>query len=226
MNTSHKTSPDGRGISPAVRFAFALSVATIASACSEPDSPKSSQNPQVCVESGQGAEVAKQIVDSILPIEEHLRKFRLGLTPVDTLKNSSASMRELVNRLAAAISTHDTVALTQMQLSVNEFAYLYYPDSYLSKPPYSAPPELLWGQILASSDNGARRLLKQFGGAPITVSQLSCSNQPDSSGINVLHSYCRVRFSVPGGKSLEGNLFGTIIECNGRFKFLSLANRI
>jgi hypothetical protein len=35
-----------------------------------------------------------------------------------------------------------------------------------------------------------------------------------------------VHFPGRGTRSMHGNLFGTVIERNGRFKFLSLANRI
>jgi len=83
-------------------------------------------------------------VDSILPTEELLRRFREDLPPVDTLRAASESMEALVARLAHAVGTNDTTDLNAMVLSRQEFAYLYYPDAPLSQPPYDSPPALLW----------------------------------------------------------------------------------
>ncbi|HCT56035.1 MAG TPA: hypothetical protein DGD08_02355 [Gemmatimonas aurantiaca] len=166
------------------------------------------------------------VVDSILPIAEHLRRFRAELPVVDSLQQASPSLEALVARLARAVSTNDTTDLNAMVLNRQEFAYLYYPDSPMSKPPYEAPPELLWGQILASSDKGARQLVNRLGGSTITVSKLRCPAAADTVGHNLVHARCEVQFSAPGKPMLEGNLFGSVIERDGRFKFMGFANRI
>lgn len=166
------------------------------------------------------------VVDSLLPIAEHLRRFRAELPVVNSLQQASPSLDLLVARLARAVSANDSADLNAMVLNRQEFAYLYYPDAPMSKPPYEAPPELLWGQILASSDKGARQLVNRLGGSTITISTLHCPTPPDTVGKNLVHSRCEVRFSTPGNPPLEGNLFGSVIERDGRFKFMSLANRI
>jgi hypothetical protein len=163
------------------------------------------------------------VVDSILPIAEQLRRFRDALPPTDTLLHASPSRDALVERWARAIGGNDTTDLNAMIMDRAEFAWLYYPDSPMSQPPYEAPPALLWGQLLASSNKGATQLVNRFGGSAVTATRLRCVTPPDTQGVNVLRSKCEVRLSAPGKPSVEGVLFGTILERAGRFKFVGLS---
>jgi len=166
------------------------------------------------------------VVDSILPIAEHVRRFRSGLPKTDTLQHASPSRDALVTRWAAAIAANDTLDLNAMIMNRAEFAWLYYDDSPMSKPPYEAPPELLWGQLLASSNKGTAQLVNRFGGSRVTASRLRCPTPPDTQGTNVLTSKCEVQLAAPGKQSVEGVLFGTIIERGGRFKFVGLSTKL
>jgi hypothetical protein len=163
------------------------------------------------------------VVDSILPVAEQLRRFRDALPPTDTLRHASPSRDALVARWAAAIAKNDTSDLNAMIMDRDEFAWLYYTDSPLSKPPYEAPPELLWGQLLASSNKGATQLVNRFGGSRVTASRLRCPTPPDTQGTNVLHTKCEVRQTAPGKTPVDGILFGTILERAGRFRFVGLS---
>lgn len=165
------------------------------------------------------------VVDSILPIAEHLKRFREGMTPVDTLRHASASIDALVARLTKALSTRDTADLNAMVLDRAEFAFLFYPASPMSKPPYEAPPELLWGQILTASDDGAKQLMSRLGGAAVRAHDLQCPTMPDTTALRI-YERCTVRFTAAGRAPLQGNLFGSIVAQGQRFKFLGLANRI
>ena len=166
------------------------------------------------------------VVDSILPIAEHLRRFRAPLARTDTLRYASPSRTALVERWAAAVGASDTVALNAMIIDRAEFAWLYYADSPMSRPPYEAPPELLWGQMLAASNAGATTLVQRFAGSRPSASRLRCPTPPDTQGGNVLHAGCTVRLSAPGRPPVEGALFGTILERDGRFKFVGLSSRL
>jgi len=165
------------------------------------------------------------VVDSILPAAELLQRFQTGLTRTDTLRHASPSPEALVERLARALAAQDTADLNAMVLDRAEFAFLYYPGSSMSRPPYEAPPALLWGQVLAASDDGAGKLLSRLGGKSVTTRAFQCP-APNTEGRNTLRERCTVRFDTGGKRALEGNLFGTIITRDGRSKFISLANRI
>lgn len=197
-------------------------------ACFDPDSsfvaqthgePGQDEHVRTVIKSG-------GVVDSVLPRVEHLRRFHAGLPSVDTLRDASESIESLVARFARAVSTNDTIELNAMVLDRAEFAWLYYPDSPMSRPPYAVPPELLWGQIQASSNKGIKRLLDRLGGRVIRVSDLLCPAEPAIEGENLIHMHCEAGFSARGLYTLKGQLFGSIIERDGRFKFMGFANRI
>lgn len=167
------------------------------------------------------------VVDSILPIAEHLRRFRAAVpTRPDSLSHASASIDALVKRWAAAVSARDTETLNRIVLDRAEFAWLYYADSRMAKPPYEAPPELLWGQILASSDEGTQRMLNKYGGLPLTVKSVACPDAPEIEGMNRIRQNCTVSLTSNGVALPVSRYFGSIVERDGRFKFLSLANRL
>jgi len=166
------------------------------------------------------------VVDSVLPIATQLERFRAGLTDrPDTLRRASASRDALVERWARALASADTSDLNAMLLDRAEFAWLYYPESAMSKPPYEAPPQLLWGQLLASSNGGAQQLVKKFGGHSFAVRSLKCPDAPTVEGENRLHQHCLVMVRAVGAPTTPTEFFGSIVERAGRFKFLGYANR-
>lgn len=207
-------------------------LAGVALACdaSSPPADSTANAPMTAADS-QAAHIADVVaaggtVDSILPIAEHLRRFRAGLPKVDSLATASPSIDALVARWARAVSARDTASLNAMVLDRREFAWLYYPGSRMSMPPYEAPPELLWGQILASSDEGARRMLARHGGRPLRVVTLSCPDSIEVEGANRVRQNCAVALRSGDTSIATHRYFGSIIERDGRFKFLSLANRL
>ena len=165
------------------------------------------------------------VIDSILPPGEALSRFRADLPEADTLRGGGESIDALVRRFTAALSRRDTAELNAMLLDRAEFAWLYYPDSKISKPPYEAPPDLLWAQLLATSDEGAKRLLNSFGGGTHSVHSVSCP-APSMEGLNRLHEACVVRLTTGAAVGEPSRLFGTILERDGRFKFVGFANAL
>ena len=193
----------------------------IASACKR-DTPADDQQKHI-----QEVVAAGGVVDSILPIPVQLDRFRSGMTDKpDTLRHASPSVNALVMRLSIAIAANDTAALNAMMMDRAEFAWLYYPGSKMSLPPYEAPPQLLWGQILASSNEGAQNLLKKFGSSPFKVTGVNCPKPPVAEGQNLLHEGCLLKVASPGAVPGEGQYFGTILERDKRFKFVSYASRL
>jgi hypothetical protein len=211
-----------------LRAVSLLLLAGVATACRAADSaprlPVTSADSQAA--HVQEVAAAGGVVDSILPVAEALRRFQGEIGErTDSLRGSSSSIDGLVNRWAAALSARDTAALNAMVIDRAEFAFLYYPDSRLSKPPYEAPPELLWAQFLATSDEGAKRLLHRFGGASLAVESVICGT-PAIEGANRLHEGCLVRLKEGAALGKPTRLFGTILERDGRFKFVGFANAL
>lgn len=165
------------------------------------------------------------VVDSILPLEESVRRFRIGLPSAPAqLRNAAASRAQLVAAFVKAIERSDSTALGKLAIDRAEFAYLIYPESPYTRPPYAQPPGLVWMTIQNPSFTGARRLLERFGGKRLGVRSVECPLQPERQGVNRLWAGCTLLVSMDGAAPVRRRLFGTIIERAGRFKFVSYRN--
>jgi hypothetical protein len=164
------------------------------------------------------------IIDSILPVEEEIRRFQAssGERPAG-FANGATSRSVLVAELVRAIERNDTTALTRLVIDRAEFAYLVYPTSPNVAPPYRQSPDLVWLTRSAATDKGLRRLLGRFGGRPLAYAGFTCADSVDRQGANTLWSGCAVQ-QVAGGDTTRLRMFGPIVRRDGRFKFLSLAN--
>ncbi len=112
-----------------------------------------------------------------------------------------------------------------MLLTPREFIDLVYPESQYTRPPYRQSPALVWQQIQNGSSAGLSRLLERMGGAPIRGERQQCEKTPQEFGKNTIYSHCTVAVSQPDGTVKQMQLFGPIIERDGRFKFVSYANQ-
>ena len=167
------------------------------------------------------------IVDSARSPEEELRRFRgmLGGPPAVRLAGGSPSRDALVHRLVDAVAGRDTAQLRAMVLNAREFADLVYPSSMYARPPYEQPAGLLWMQISNPSVSGFKRLLQRRGGVRFSLEGYRCDPKPRREGKNTLWSGCVLRLSAPDLGTATERWFGSIIERDGEFKFVSYANQ-
>ena len=213
--------PDSRYLSHTMRpipLARLLLLATTAAGCSTPDAAPVR---------AQSAAVTRVTVDSALPTSDRLRRFRATVSDrPDSLRHASPDIDDLVQRWARAIQARDTAALNAMVLDRAEFAWLFYPTNKLALPPYEMPPALMWENILANSDAGARRAIDRLAGRPLVVQRVSCTQPAVQEGVNRVYERCVVTLRAGPETIRDARVFGTIIERNGRFKFLGYANRL
>jgi hypothetical protein len=170
---------------------------------------------------------AAGIVDSALPIDTLLHRFRATLpdTPT-TLVGAEASAERLSRSLLAALQAHDTATLRRLVLSRAEFAWLYYPHTIWTRPPYELGPELAWLQLSANSEKGVVRLLRRYGGSSLRFEALLCPDSAVAEGPNTVIPGCRVRFAAADSAARELRLFGSLLNRDGRYKFVSYANEL
>jgi hypothetical protein len=165
------------------------------------------------------------VIDSILPIEEELRRFRAGLPAVDAFRGGAPTRGALVERFADALARSDTAALRGLALTRAEFAWFVYPESRYTRPPYRQPPGLVWMQLAETGEAGFRRLLARAAGGQLRVAgDDGCADAPAVEGATRLWRHCRVRVVRDGGDTTSAQLFGVIVERGGRFKLASYAN--
>jgi hypothetical protein len=208
-----------------MKLVLAVAAAVIATAaCNGKDAAVASASTRA------GADAALHgpgyVVDSALPPEETLRRFRMGLDSVTRFDDGATHSRNaLVQRFARAVAKGDTAALRGMSLSRAEFAYLYFPSTQYMRQPYMTPPDVLWQLMHTRSESGMNRLVARVGGTEMRVAGYDCEPTPEVEGINRLYEQCTIRFRRAATASVERRrLFGSIIEREGRYKFVSYAN--
>jgi hypothetical protein len=168
------------------------------------------------------------VVDSIFPPEEELRRFRkaIGGDSVVSLSGGSPSKEALAQRFVRAVVASDTNDLRAMVIHIREFADLYYPESPFSHAPYHQPPAFAWAQIQDPSLRSLTRLVRKLGGKPMTFVGVLCDPKVAREGRNTRYTGCLVRVKEANGQILNRRYFGSIVERDGQFKFLSYTNAL
>jgi len=170
--------------------------------------------------------LAATVVDSALPLAEALRRFRQDLPEVTALQGGATTRDALVERFVHALEARDTAVLAALVLTRAEFAWLYYPTSRTATPPYELPPELAWLQLDLRGQRGIAAALETFGGRRLAYRGYVCPPRPVAEGRNRLWAPCLVRLVRPDGREERLRLFGTILERDGVWKFVSYSNRL
>jgi len=165
------------------------------------------------------------VIDSALPMEEALRRFREGRSEPTGLRGGAPEREALVQAFVAALERRDTAVLRGMVLGAEEFAWLYYPSSPMSRAPYELPPDLMWLQMQGQSEKGASLLLGERAGAPLGYLGHTCGSER-TEGENRIHGHCVLRRVTAEGDTVNERLFGLIVERGGIYKFVSYANKL
>jgi len=169
-------------------------------------------------------EDARQVVDSIIPMDQALDRFREGLIEPAGLSGGEGSRDALVEKVVRAFEAQDTMAFEALAVNRAEWAFLYYPDNVLSKPPYELPPGLAWFQLQEANRKGVLRGLRELGGHRVTHQGYTCGPEPVVEGENRLWTGCTVTLRRDDGDPVTIRLFAAILERDGRFAVLSYDN--
>lgn len=219
---------------------FAVLLAVAGATALETSAARSDATPHPAADSARADSIARArqdsinrtlpgyVVDSILPVEEELRRFRTALPgdSVVALSNGSRSREALVQRFVKSLARNDTTDLLAMVVGGREFADLYYPESPYMHAPYRQSPALAWSLIQNPSTSGLTRLVRRLGGKPITYVSQRCDPTIVHEGHNVRYTGCLVRIVDERGDTVTKRWFGSILERGGRFKFLSYTNQL
>ena len=164
-------------------------------------------------------------IDSILPMPELIRRFRVGLPEPAGFTGGARTRVELARRFLAAVAAEDGAALRELQVTLAEYAWLVFPVHVYSRPPYELDPALFWLQLGSASHKGITSTLARFSGRELRYLGLDCRADPTQllPGPARLWTRCLVTFQ-DGPVRLTQRLFGSIVERDGRAKLLSFAN--
>jgi hypothetical protein len=165
-------------------------------------------------------------VDSVVPMDAALARFRQGLEEPAELDAVAGRLDELIETFVHRLERGDTAGLAAMALTRAEFAYLYYPAVPEARPPYELPPGVLWFMIEGNSTRGLRTALAERGGTALGYIGYRCPGTARRDGENTVWPLCVVRRMQAPGDTVDERLFGPIVERHGRFKFVSFANKL
>ena len=157
-------------------------------------------------------------------LEKSFADFTSGMVVPTALSGGSLSREVLVRRFLRAVQWRDTADIRAMVLDRAEFAHLYYPSSPYTRPPTVQAAPLAWFLLLRNSEKGITRVFNRFGGQHLEYVSHHCDAQPSTEGKNLFWEDCTVDVNVPAEGIVRRKLFGSILERDGRFKFLSYAN--
>ena len=166
------------------------------------------------------------VVDSLRPNDEELRRFRADLgAPVTRLEHGAPSIDALVRRFTRAVETSDTSTLRALHVTRAEFAWLLYPESPSTHPPYRQPPDVAWMLQREGSVKGLTRLVRRRGGQPLRVTGWRCEPKPAREGRNLIWRQCVLHTTATAGAPASERLFGAVVARDGVFKIASYANQ-
>jgi hypothetical protein len=166
----------------------------------------------------------RSAVDSIIPREEALRRFREGTPEVERLRDAASNREAVVEAYVRALEARDTASIARLAITRAEFAWLYYPTTPQGLSPYDVEPGLLWFLLTSRSDKGARRALTTYGGRQHEVIGQDCGATGNREGKNTIWGPCTVHWVGERGDTVSKQLIGQIIERDGQFKVLSYSN--
>jgi hypothetical protein len=75
-----------------------------------------------------------------------------------------------------------------------------------------------------ATSRGSGRIVARLFGQPLGAIGHQCAEEPVLQERNRIWSDCRIRIAPPGGEPYDFRLFGSILERDGVFKFVSYSN--
>jgi hypothetical protein len=176
-----------------------------------------------CRRPGEGSRPPGDVIDSVLPMDVALDRFRKDLPRPDSLRGVS-NRDTLVLGVIQALRSNDTLAFERLAVNRAEWAWLFYPTNVQARPPYELPPGLAWFQLQETNRKGVFRALREMGGHRLDLRGYRCDPRPTVEEENRLWTGCTVTLARDGAAPVTLHLFGAILERRGRFAILSYAN--
>lgn len=165
------------------------------------------------------------VVDSAVPIAERLEQFREGSDNPGTFSGGAPSRDSLIRAFVRATEEADSSAFGELAITRAEFAWLYYPVLPEAAPPYELEPGLMWFMLETNSRRGLHALLQERGGRPVGFVDSSCEGERQHGPVTVWGP-CLIRRVQAPGDTVSERLFGPIAARDGRYKFVSYANKL
>jgi hypothetical protein len=137
------------------------------------------------------------------------------------LSGGRASLEDLAREVLRCLRAQDADGLHALRITRDEYLELLFPEFDEAKRPSTIPPEFHWKLMDLNSRKGLRGVLSEFGGTDFELLRIEVG---DLRG----YARCRLHNKVllhlrkrSDGTTGVEELFGSVVERDGRFKLLS-----
>jgi hypothetical protein len=140
------------------------------------------------------------------------------------LANTFGSAEELAEAVLEGIEHDRGQALWSLALSKEEFRGVVWPVLPASRPERNTPFDYTWGTLEFKSSNALNTTLAKYKGHHyelVRVDFVGKEQRQRDYGAFVVHRDARVLVRREDGSEASFDLFGSVIERNGRFKVFS-----
>jgi len=142
-------------------------------------------------------------------------------SPVETLSNSSRSVYELGEAILGAIEAGDLERLVAHGVTESEWAHLGWPRLPASRPGHNVPWDYAWRDLWQKSRNSARRTLAAYRGHHLRLLRVEFAAETTDYGTYQVYRDARCVVQNESDEIVALDLFGSVIEMDGRFKAFS-----
>lgn len=141
---------------------------------------------------------------------------------VTELAGTFDSVFALAQAILERIEAADLDGLARLRVDEAEFYWLVWPELPSSQPERNLSWDYVWRDLNQKSLNSARRVIDRHGGRDYQLMRVEFADETTDYGSFRVHRDARVVVQDADGEILTLDLFGSVIEQNGRFKAFSL----
>jgi hypothetical protein len=138
-----------------------------------------------------------------------------------SLEPTFDSPEALARAFLSALENEDGPALKSYALTEEQFRHYVWPQLPSSRPERNVPFELGWGDLHQKSHNALLHTFAKHKGKTLELVEIRFEDGMTDYGDYVVHRDARVKVRREDGEEAWMDLFGSVMEWNGRYKLFS-----
>lgn len=141
--------------------------------------------------------------------------------PAVSLEPTFDSPEVLARAFLSALEREDGAELKSYALTEEQFRHYVWPRLPSSRPERNVPFDFGWGDLYQKSHNSLLRTFARYRGESLEFLALRFEDGVSDFGTYVVHRDARIRVRRADGTEAWLDLFGSVMEWNGRYKLFS-----
>jgi hypothetical protein len=137
------------------------------------------------------------------------------------LAGTAASPEALAAAVVAAMRAGDLDRLRALALTEHEFRTHVWPELPSARPERNMPSDFVWERLQQSSEGHLRQTLTRLGESSFDVRRVQFGGETSDYGDVVVRRKTQLVVRSSDGRESVVQLFGSMIEQNGRYKVFS-----